>query len=369
MVNDWADQDQQLYSGNAIVGTAAAIAILQIFFVVARLGTRCIQRMKLRVDDYLVLLSLVASLAKSTIYVILATNGGLGYHYDFISQVPEKALLQSKGLFAIQVLDYPFNITPAKIALLLFYVRIFTVRKFQLCAYIVGSLVLGVGLATFVDAFFECQNMAILGTKSITNGACVHGTFVFLVLSPLNSLTGLLILVLPIPSVWKLHAPRGQKIALTGIFLLSGIGAIASILRMTVYFTDYRTAMHDPTWLSIELGTLAVIEGGVVLVAACLMSIWPLLTKLMPRRVQASLSRHSPRQCPRDYHEYWYLREIRDDKIREEIARWREVRGAEDSCGNSPPSPSSLADLEDQRLSILVDERVTDPLKHGVRFS
>jgi hypothetical protein len=59
MVNDWADRDQQLYSGNAIVGTAAAIAILQIFFVVARLGTRCMQRMKLRVDDYLVLLSLV----------------------------------------------------------------------------------------------------------------------------------------------------------------------------------------------------------------------------------------------------------------------------------------------------------------------
>jgi hypothetical protein len=89
----------------------------------------------------------------------------------------------------------------------------------------------------------------------------------------------------------------------------------------------------------------------------------------MPRRVQVSLSRHSPRQYPRDYHECWYLREIRDDKIREEIARWREVRGAEDSCGNSPPSPYSLADLEDQRLSILVDERVTVPLKHGVQFS
>jgi hypothetical protein len=60
MVNDWADRDQQLYSGNAIVGTASTIALLQIFFVVARLGTRCMQRMKLRVDDYLVLLSLVS---------------------------------------------------------------------------------------------------------------------------------------------------------------------------------------------------------------------------------------------------------------------------------------------------------------------
>lgn len=178
------------------------------------------------------------------------------------------------------------------------------------------------------------------------------------------------------------HSPIG---AMLTIILR---GAIASILRMTLYFTEYRTAMHDPTCklhlricirtgkltsssteLSIKLGALAVIEGGVVLIAACLMSIWPLFTRLMPRRVQVSLSHHSPRHSPRDYHECWYLREFRDDKTREKIARWREVRGAEDSCGNSPPSPCSLADLEDQRLSILVDERVSEPLKNGVRLS
>ena len=165
-------------------------------------------------------------------------------------------------------------------------------------------------------------------------------------------------------------------------------GAIASILRMTLYFAHYRTAMHDPTCklhlricirtgkltspstrLSIKLGALAAIEGGVILIAACLMSIWPLFTRLMPRGVQASLSRHSPRHSPRDYHEYWYLREFRDDKTREEIARWREVQDAEDNCGNSPPSPCSLADLEDQRLSILVDERVSVLFKSGVQFS
>ncbi|OQD85045.1 hypothetical protein PENANT_c011G09690 [Penicillium antarcticum] len=317
MANDWADRSKQQYNGNALVGTAVAIAILQIFFVVARLGTRCMQRMKLGVDDYLVLLSLVAGLAKSTIYIIMLTIGGMGYHYDFISKITEKDLLLEKGFFAIEILDYPFNITPAKIALLIFYVRIFSVRKFQVSAYIVGFLVLGVGLATFIRAFFECRYTSIFGTTSVTNETCFHGVVAFRILSPLNSLTGLLILVLPMP------------------------GVVASILRMAVYFTDYPAVAHnlDPTWIPIKWGVLAVIEGGVVLIAACLMSIWPLLTRLMPRRVQATLSRHSPRHVPRDYHQYWYHKDLPNNKTPQEISRWREIQGGE-SSGNSPPSPN-----------------------------
>jgi beta-lactamase regulating signal transducer with metallopeptidase domain len=127
-------------------------------------------------------------------------------------------------MLAIQILDYPFNITPAKIALLLFYVRIFTIRRFQICAYIVGFMVLAVGLATFIDAFFECYALMIF--KNTRYEAWNHGITSMRTILSVNSLTGLLILILPIPSVWKLHAPRGQKMVLTGIFLLSGMWVI-----------------------------------------------------------------------------------------------------------------------------------------------
>lgn len=46
---------------------------------------------------------------------------------------------------------------------------------------------------------------------------------VFRILIPLNVLSGILILLMPIPAVWKLHAPRGQKLAVTGVFLLGGL--------------------------------------------------------------------------------------------------------------------------------------------------
>jgi hypothetical protein len=51
--------DQQPYGGNALVGVAVTIAVVQILFVVARFYTRFTQRMKICVDDYLILLALV----------------------------------------------------------------------------------------------------------------------------------------------------------------------------------------------------------------------------------------------------------------------------------------------------------------------
>lgn len=51
--------DQRPYGGNALVGVSAALAGLQIIFVVARFYTRFMQRMKIGVDDYLILLALV----------------------------------------------------------------------------------------------------------------------------------------------------------------------------------------------------------------------------------------------------------------------------------------------------------------------
>jgi hypothetical protein len=80
--------DQQPYSGDALIGVAAAIAAVQILFVAARFYTRFMLRTKVGLDDYLVLLALVcmqtirliresiltrlfqiASLGKSALYI------------------------------------------------------------------------------------------------------------------------------------------------------------------------------------------------------------------------------------------------------------------------------------------------------------
>ncbi|KAJ5356438.1 hypothetical protein N7517_011047 [Penicillium concentricum] len=348
----WVPDQQRPYSGGPLVGAIIAITILQIVFVAARFYTRFMQRAKIGADDYLILLALVPQRTMRLIYHAVTKVDIVGYHYDYVSQMPEKFALMRKCFFAIEVLDYPFNITLVKLALLLFYLRIFTTCKFQILIYIVGALVLAVGVADLLEIFLQCRPLAYGWDQSIPGEKCIHPVTAYQTLVPLNIFTGLLILVMPMPTLWKLHIPLGQRLAVTGVFLLGGLGNVASILQMAIYLSASDFSMSDPTWFVAKFGVLSILEGGLIIIAACIISIWPLYTQVMPRRFPRSLSRYMPR---RRQHWYWYLRETTTKNGSQEgIAPSKEVRSS------SSPSlqPSSLADMEDQRWSILVDDEV-----------
>lgn len=58
---DWVPGDTAPHAGNALLGAAIGIAVVQILFVAARFFTRFIQRMKIGFDDYLILFALVCT--------------------------------------------------------------------------------------------------------------------------------------------------------------------------------------------------------------------------------------------------------------------------------------------------------------------
>lgn len=170
---------------------------------------------------------------------------GLGYHLDELSQPKQKVALIRRVFpsrllpnltsfvsavltliqffFVLELLDVPLCITPAKISLLLFYIRIFCIRKFQILVYLVGSLVLAIGITVFFQTIFQCSPISYGWDRSIGHGTCINQTVFYRYISPLNVLTGILILAMPLPLVWKLQAPKAQKVALTAVFLLGGL--------------------------------------------------------------------------------------------------------------------------------------------------
>ncbi|KAJ5841551.1 hypothetical protein N7534_011381 [Penicillium rubens] len=354
---DWNQGHQQPYSGNGLVGPIAAIAAVQTVFVAAKFYTRFMQRVKFGLDDYLILLALVASLACSIIFIVLAEIGVIGYHFDYVSEMPDKVILARKCTLALEILDYPFTITPAKLAVLLFYLRIFTTRKFQILVYIIGSLVLALGVSVLLENFLQCRPFPYIWDRSIPGGTCIHPVDAYRVFAPVNVLTGVLILVIPIPAVWNLHVPKAHKVAVTGVFLLGGLGNVASISKMVINFAESDFARDDPTWFAAKYGVLTILEGSLIIIAACIISIWPLFTQFMPRRFRTTFARSTPR---RSQHRSWYSRET-PAKVEsvDDITRPREAHLLREKDRNSSQSsPSSLADLEDQRWSILMDDEV-----------
>ncbi|KAL2816082.1 hypothetical protein BJX63DRAFT_430374 [Aspergillus granulosus] len=246
------------YCGDRLLGVSIAIAVVQIIVVPARFYTRYIQRVTCTLDDYLIIPALIASLGQSALYI---------------------------GLLANQILDFPFTVTPAKISILLFYVRIFQTRSFKILSYIVGFLVLGHGIGVFFAAVFQCSPVQYTWDKTIPGGSCFDQQAFYRYVSLPNILTDFVILIMPMPVVWKLQTRLTQKLALTGVFLLGGLGLVTSILRMVIFFQE--SALTDPTWTSVNLGIWTVLEGGIIIVAACLPSIWPLIVRFLPNKLMS----------------------------------------------------------------------------------
>ncbi|KAJ5286833.1 hypothetical protein N7478_002519 [Penicillium angulare] len=344
---DWQEAQHPSGSGSGLIAACIILSVIQILFVAARFYTRFMQKARCGADDYVMLVALTGSLTRAVMYIVLAEEAGLGYHMDELTRPNQDMTLIRKGFVILEILDFPFTVTPAKISLLLFYMRIFDTKKFHIIAYSIGALVLGLGITVFFETIFQCTPIQH-GWSHDVPGTCIDQTTFYRAVSPVNIATGLMIMALPIPFIWKLHAPRSQKIALTCVFLLSGLGTVVSILRVAIYFTSIRSQLSDVTWFSIKLGVLTVVEGAIIIIATCLVSIWPLVIKCIPNTLLSKLSCCAKRNHHIYHHQQWYVHSVREQPktSRDQLAP-SITSSLEESWGSRP---SSLAELEDQRL-------------------
>lgn len=137
-------------------------------------------------------------------------------------------------------------------------------------------------------------------------------------------------------------------------------GTVASILRTIIYFMCTDEARGDITWYSVELGMLSLVESGVLVIAACLITIWPLITKLLNlvRRVFFGADRERQHRnwymhSAQTYHIHTTIMSTTTSESQDELTRHSQDMGRwpQSSCS----VPASLADLEDQRWSIFAD--------------
>ncbi|KAL4997992.1 hypothetical protein BDV10DRAFT_201439 [Aspergillus recurvatus] len=265
------------YCGGRLLGISIAIAAVQIIVVPARFYTRYIQRTKCTLDDYLILPALIACLGQSALYIV----AGLGYHFEYVQQTPEKLVAPQKRYLSTcrvssqtRSWDFPFTVTPAKLSILLFYLRIFQTRTFQILSYATGFLVLGHGIGVFLAAIFQCLPVQYTWDKEIPGGSCFNQQAFYRYASPPNTFTDLIILVMLMP-----------VLAITGVFLLGGLGLVTSILHMVAFFQESVLTDSDLPGTSVNLGVWTVLEGGIIIMAACLPPIWPLIVRYLPTKV------------------------------------------------------------------------------------
>lgn len=125
------------------------------------------------------------------------------------------------GKFIIIIpIIYFSTVMPPKLAILHLYLSIFTDKKARITCWVVGAVVLGNWIAVTIAGCLACQPISYFWTgvgKCIdTNAYLRWGGFA-------NIITDLIMLALPIPMVWNLHASVRLKTGIMITFLLGSM--------------------------------------------------------------------------------------------------------------------------------------------------
>ena len=111
-----------------------------------------------------------------------------------------------------------------KCSVLLLYDRIFsrTSPRFRILLMATTGIIFAWAVGSVCSTLFRCSPVKFFWNKDI-NGSCSNAKTGRIAAAALNSAIDVILLVLPVPLVWKLMLPSKQKLAVIGIF---GLGIL-----------------------------------------------------------------------------------------------------------------------------------------------
>ena len=129
--------------------------------------------------------------------------------------------------FSINFL-YNTGITLVKISALFFYARVFRVSKgFRTCLWITGALVVCWWITLDIIAVCACIPPKKQWDTDI-GGRCLNSYSAFIAAAAPNVLIDVIILVLPLPTIWNLHLSIHRKLNLAAVFVVGYWYSVAS---------------------------------------------------------------------------------------------------------------------------------------------
>ena len=108
-----------------------------------------------------------------------------------------------------------------KIAILLFYHRLFPSTTFRKVTYGIGTFVLLNLVSNFLAFLLQCLPVSSFWQPQIQHHCITQDPF-YLSVAALSLVSDVFILIMPMPMVWGLNISRQRKIGLSLVFLLGG---------------------------------------------------------------------------------------------------------------------------------------------------
>ncbi|KAF1961219.1 hypothetical protein CC80DRAFT_488548 [Byssothecium circinans] len=284
----------QLGSYTAAIGGIAALLGLDVLVVGTRFYVRKSLNYKLSLNDWLTIPALLLNIGMAT-----AMFYGVGKDFMFsrtVTQLPGPELVGKilKAYSTIKQIEFAvilMSLTALaliKVSFLLFYKLVFVYDKWRffdprnmLMNLLIATIIIwdiGFSLTLILSCRGKSGRVSTYWdtktSKELTS-KCINPFVYMYALSISDFITDAIIILIPIPMVWKLHLPTRRKFGVSLIFLLGSLAALASLIRL-IWMADMMAIGTNPskhpdplTMLSNELFWY-VIESELALLAVCL---------------------------------------------------------------------------------------------------
>ncbi|KAJ0124249.1 integral membrane protein [Diaporthe amygdali] len=257
--------------------------VFAMLFTAQRVYVKLVVVKRFQLDDWLLFLAWVTSIATQFLVLYMFASAIGGVHSWEISLVKfNRYLLVVYIASWIYVLSGSF----AKIALLVFYLRLSPQRWFRYSIFATLGLVIGYTTGIFFSLIFACDPIERSFDVTITAGSCINSAALYIATAAANIISDVILFILPIPMLVALQVPLKQKIGLMCIFGVGSITIVTSILRAAVLPSLLTST--DPTWDVSYASLLIVVEANLIIVCGMLPTLRKFILSVAPRLIDGS---------------------------------------------------------------------------------
>lgn len=285
-------------TSQGVVAVAVILTSLSTVAVGTRFYVRLKKRIQLKSDDWTILVALILTWILSVLLIVGSAMGGIGGHTK-VDKTTGHDIITSKEPIAVKIefsyfLVLTLTLGMIKMSVLLMYRRLFLGTLFSRYSLLMCVVIVLFSLSFFFAFAFQCRtNIQNWWTSVETierycdNTGAIDFGFVIA-----DVLTDIMILVIPIPIVWRLQLSTPQRIGLIGIFLLGTIATAAGVARMVIVTLDdldTNTGFRDLRGLITNILIWGQVEASIAVVAACLPTLRPLFHGKSPESLIGSI--------------------------------------------------------------------------------
>ena len=106
---------------------------------------------------------------------------------------------------------------------MLYYRLLSAFRAWQYTIYLIAFIIAGYSTALTLALIFACSPIQKSWDASITQGSCINRPAVYLATAITNTVSDLILILIPVRVVWGLHMPTVPKL---GVIVIFGIGCL-----------------------------------------------------------------------------------------------------------------------------------------------